>query len=74
MEVKMACCNTSWEKWLYLLAVIALIIGLFGSNMAMIILAVLLAIVAYLMRKSPVVSKPKAKNTVKPKSKAKQRR
>lgn len=70
----MACCNTSWEKWLYLLAVIALIVGLFGSNVAMIILAVLLAIVAYLMKNSSVASVPKAKNTAKPKPKSKRRR
>lgn len=70
----MACCKNSWKMWLYILAIIALVIGLFKSNWAMIILAVLLVIAAYLIKTSSVTNIAPKKNIAKVKPKAKKRR
>ena len=49
----MACCDNSWKKWLYILAIIALLVGLFSMSWPMIILAILLALAAYLIKSAP---------------------
>jgi hypothetical protein len=69
MEVNMVCCKDPWKMWLYILAIIVLIIGLFQSGAAMwsmIVLAILLAIASGLIKgsshhKEEEVAAPKAK-------------